>query len=69
MEAKGRKFILCRDCANFTGRPAGEERRVSSLRLCAAGHSMADAMGECESWVPVAILGCDRKRHTPRFGR
>jgi hypothetical protein len=50
------RFVLCRTCANFTGRRAGQERRRQVRRLCAAGMQLASALFHCESWIPVTLI-------------
>jgi hypothetical protein len=50
-----RSFVLCRACANFTGRRAGLERRESSDRLCAAGLQPADSPITCDSYLRASL--------------
>jgi hypothetical protein len=50
------RLVLCRTCANFIGRRAGQERRRQVRRLCAAGMQLASSVFQCESWIPVTLI-------------
>jgi hypothetical protein len=50
------RFVLCRECANFTGRRAGLERRQQPTRLCAAGLPVRRAAFDCESHVRMVVF-------------
>ena len=44
------RSVLCRSCANWIGRPVGQERR-GAQRTCSAGLATGWHVIECESYV------------------